>query len=221
MRNVRVFFEKKDMAKYISHLDLMRCFERAVKRAEIAIWYTEGYNPHAFMTFSFPLSLGVESYCELVDMRLTDETSDEEVAERLNAMLPDGIRIVRVAQPVHKAEEIAFARFEITLNTLKNEKVADAVSKALAGDCIAAQKKAKQGRKKILKEINLKDNIKSADVRTLNDAVLLTVVLTAGSSDNINPSLLVNAVIKDADEYVESVDIVKIKMYLSDMSEFE
>lgn len=221
MRSVRIFFEKKDTAKYISHLDLMRCFSRAVKRAEIAVWYTEGFNPHPFMTFSLPLSLGTESFCESVDMRITDEMTDGEIKDRLNAALPSGIAVTKVKEPVCKAEEIAFAQFNISLHTKKNEKVKNALEASLSADEILAEKKAKQGRKKVMKQVNLKENIKSYKLDALNDTVELHTVLTAGSNNNINPSLLISAVTKGISEDIESVDIVKEKMLCADMTEFE
>ena len=72
MREVRLRFSKTGRLKYISHLDINRAMSRAFKRAEIPLWYTEGFNPHPYMSFSLPLSLGVESLCESVDIRLID-----------------------------------------------------------------------------------------------------------------------------------------------------
>ena len=83
--DIRIFFTKTGMAKYISHLDLMRCMTRAVKRAQLPLWFTEGYNPHLFMTFARPLSLGQESLCESVDVRLVGEMTFKEIKTRLNA----------------------------------------------------------------------------------------------------------------------------------------
>ena len=80
--DVRMSFEKTGMAKFISHLDTVRCITRAMKRACVPIWFTEGFNPHAFLTFAMPLSLGFESYCETVDFRLMEEVDLEELKER-------------------------------------------------------------------------------------------------------------------------------------------
>ena len=96
MREVRLRFSKTDRAKYISHLDTNRVFQRAFSRAKINLWFTEGFNPHPFMSFSLPLSLGVESLCENVDIRLLDDMTDSELKSRMNGVLPDGIRIVDV-----------------------------------------------------------------------------------------------------------------------------
>lgn len=88
MKTVRVFFAKEGRLKYISHLDVTRCLARVFKRSRLPIWYTQGFNPHAYLTFALPLPLGVESCCESFDFRLTEEVSCEEVTDRLNAVLP-------------------------------------------------------------------------------------------------------------------------------------
>lgn len=221
MRSIRIFFEKKNMAKYISHLDLMRCFSRAVKRARLNIWYTEGYNPHAFMTFSLPLSLGTESFCESVDIRMLDETPLDEIKDRLNETLPPDIRITKVAEPVHKADEIAFAEFEIRLNTDNPEKVKASVEEKISADEIIVEKKAKQGRKKVLKPVDIKGNIHTYELETGEQYVLLKIIISAGTKTNINPSLLIDAVTAEVKDDIESVDIKKNKMLLEDLTQFE
>ena len=103
METVRVFFAKEGRLKYISHLDVTRCLARVFKRSGLPIWYTQGFNPHAYLTFALPLPLGVESRCESFDFRLTEEVSYEEVKDRLNAVLPDDLRALRAAAPVMSA----------------------------------------------------------------------------------------------------------------------
>ncbi len=221
MRSIRIFFEKKNMAKYISHLDLMRCFSRALKRARLNIWYTEGFNPHAFMTFSLPLSLGTESFCESVDIRMLDETPLDEIKDRLNETLPPDIRITKVAEPVHKADEIAFAEFEIRLNTDNPEKVKASVEEKILADEIIVEKKAKQGRKKITKPVDIKGNIKSYELSENESSALLKIILSAGTKNNINPSLLLDAVTADVKDDIENIDIRKNKMLLENLTQFE
>ena len=221
MRDVRIFFEKKDMAKYISHLDLMRCFSRAVKRAGIDIWYTEGFNPHPFMTFSLPLSLGTESFCESVDIRTNDEMPFDEIKERFQSTLPDGIRVTKVAAPVHKANEICFSEFEILFYTEKSKLVLSSLKEKIGADEINVEKKGKQGRKKVFRQVNIKENIHSIDFSENENGVLLKVVLTAGVKDNINPSLLIDAITADVKDEIKGIDIKKTKMMLEDMKEFE
>lgn len=94
MKNVRVWFEKKDQCIYISHLDLNRCMIRAIQKSRIPIWHTEGFNPHPFITFPMPLSLGFLGKKECMDMRLLeDDFSFKEIINRLNDCLPKGIRV--------------------------------------------------------------------------------------------------------------------------------
>jgi len=96
MREVRLRFSKTGRLKYISHLDINRAMSRAFKRAEIPLWYTEGFNPHPYMSFSLPLSLGVESLCESVDIRLIDSIDNADIKSRMNAVLPSDLKIVDV-----------------------------------------------------------------------------------------------------------------------------
>jgi len=220
MRNVRIFFEKKGMAKYISHLDLMRCFSRAIKRAGISIWYTEGFNPRPFMTFSLPLSLGTESYCESVDVRITDEMTDGEIVKRLNDAIPTGIVITSASEPVHKADEIRWGRFSITLCTEEKQRVLASVGEKLSAEEIIVEKQGKKGGKKVLKQIDIKGDIYSYGLCECENGVKLDAVLSTGMRNNVNPSLLLDAVTADVKELIEAVDIVKEKMYLDDMTEF-
>ena len=100
METVRVFFAKEGRLKYISHLDVTRCLSRVFNRCGLPIWYTQGYNPHPYLTFALPLPLGVDSRCESFDFRLTDATDYQTVQDRLNAALPDDLRVLRAAAPV-------------------------------------------------------------------------------------------------------------------------
>lgn len=154
------------MTKYISHLDLMRCMTRAIKRAAIPAWYTEGFNPHLFITFALPLTLGVESLCESMDIRLTEEMGFEEVKNRLNVNLPDGIRITNVAVPVYKANDIALPNIKLR-STQEKRKDKNEIEEKLLGDELLAEKMGKQGKRKVLKTINLKEFVNSYSVISL------------------------------------------------------
>ena len=99
MKNARVFFEKTGPARYISHLDLNRVMLRAIAKSGLNIWHTEGFHQHAYITFAQPLSLGFSSCCESMDFRLLNDDEDmAAVPARLNACLPDGLRVLRCAE---------------------------------------------------------------------------------------------------------------------------
>ena len=90
----RILFQKAGNAIYISHLDLMRVFQRAFKRAGLNLKHTQGFSPRAMVSIALPLSLGSGSRCEILDYELVDQdVSHEEVEMRLNRALPDGIRV--------------------------------------------------------------------------------------------------------------------------------
>lgn len=113
----RLLFEKKGNAVWISHLDLMRLFQRAFKRAGLLLKHTQGYNPRPSVSIALPLSVGVESSCELLEFDLDgqDGVSCGEIMERLNTTLVSGIKILDVYNTGMKYRELAFLDCEITL----------------------------------------------------------------------------------------------------------
>ena len=107
MLRTRLLFEKTGRAMYISHLDLMRTFQRAFLRAGIRLRHTEGFNPHPYLSFALPLSVGMESLCELADFDLTDALSLDALPAMLNAKMPEGITARSAYRPETKFSEIA------------------------------------------------------------------------------------------------------------------
>lgn len=104
----RALFEKTGNAVYISHLDLMRLFQRAFKRAGLPLTHTQGYNPRPSVSIALPLSVGVESRCELLDFELEgDGVSCEEMKERLNGALVDGVRVLSIYNSGDKIKNLA------------------------------------------------------------------------------------------------------------------
>ena len=92
MFNVRIQFEKKGGAAYISHLDLMKTLQRALLRAQLPVKYTEGFNPHIYLSILVPLSTGYQSEYDLCDFGLLLDSCPDDLAERLNRALPQGLR---------------------------------------------------------------------------------------------------------------------------------
>ncbi len=218
--DVRMFFEKTGMAKFISHLDTVRCVTRAMKRANVPIWFTEGFNPHAFMSFAMPLSLGFESYCETVDFRLTEDVNLEELAEKLNNALPVDITVKKIAIPQMSPNDIRWAEYKIIFNN-PDEILLNTAEKTLLSNEIIVEKKAKQGRKKVAKEVNIKEHIKSFELKNENGKLVLKTVLSSGTSVNINPMLLIGALVRNTETDEQDVDIIKIQSYTENMEEFK
>ena len=192
MTPVRATFFKRRRAKYISHLDLMRCMQRAFKRAGVPIWYTEGFNPHAYLMFPLALSLGYESACECMDFRLDGEISMQTAMERLNRVLPPDLQIVRVAEPVRKHTDIAFADYTVCLDCAGGTS-AEALRQAwdvfYAQPEIVVEKKTKRG----TASVDVKAQAQVLMTETLADGLWLKLRMPAGTSVNVNPGLLTDA----------------------------
>jgi radical SAM-linked protein len=193
---LRVWFKKTGSAKYISHLDLNRCMTRAVRRAHIPLWYTEGFNPHPYLTFALPLSLGHESEAEPMDIRIEGEMENEEIRARLEKVMPEGIEITEVTEAGCDPKEICYADYEILLvfaNAGEAENFAGRAKELLSGGELSAEKPGKQGRQKVMKKVDLKEYIFSFDIGSEAEKVLLQVTLSAGNTTNLNPALLLES----------------------------
>ncbi len=188
MKTVRMLFEKRGRAKYISHLDLNRTMIRAVRRAGIPIWYTEGFNRHPYITFAAPLSLGFESVGELMELKLTEDMPFDEVTARMNAAMPEGLKVVETFEAVKKVRELQAASYVITLDCS-----ADTVSALLAQPEILVEKKTK---KKELKTIDIRPAFENVEVAPTDNGCELKVTLPCNSENTVNPTLLLSALEK-------------------------
>ena len=219
MRNVRIWFVKDFECRYISHLDLNRTMLRALHKSKLPIWHTEGFNPHPFATFPLPLSLGFRGVNECMDVKLEDDNySLEEVIPKLNDCLPRGIRVFDATEAVMKAGKVAFASFTIKLSgdKLPSGKICGQIKELLSQDKIEIEKKTK---KKGFKTVDIKPGIKSYELTEKFDFAQLDVTLSAGSSDNVNPNLLITALQNNTGaEY--DVDITRNDLYDAEMRPF-
>jgi radical SAM-linked protein len=193
MQDIRVWFEKRGRAKYISHLDLMRAMSRATRRAALPLWYTEGFNPHPYLSFPLPLPLGQEGLREAVDLRLTEGEGTREAGERLNAVLPEGLRVLELAQPWAGPGEIRAAEYEIVVPCGNPQAWAEEAGLLLAAGTLTAKKTGKQGRRKVEKEIALAPLILRHTLTAGEGAAHMRCTLAAGGEKNLNPALLAEA----------------------------
>lgn len=220
MREVRLRFSKTGRFKYISHLDINRAMSRALKRAQIPLWYTEGFNPHPYMSFSLPLSLGVESLCESVDLRIIGDVTNDEIKNRLNNVLPQDIKIVDVYDDFRDNSEIVYSDYVYKFEFKDNEAAFEKIKNVLSSDEIIALKKGKQGRKRVMKETNIKSFIDKYSISIRNDVIVLNIRLLAGPEKNLNPSLLFDTIIRLIDMDFEWKSIARISLLDKDYKEF-
>lgn len=221
MREVRLRFSKTGQAKYISHLDTNRVFLRAFARAKINLWYTQGFNPRPYMSFSLPLSLGVESYCENVDIRIIDDLTDEEIKARVNDALPLGIRIIDVYDDFMDCHDIVYSDYVYKFEFKDNELALEKIKAVLESDAIMAQKKAKQGKRRVLKETDIKQFIVKYNISIRDDNIILNIRLLAGPDKNLNPTLLFDTIIRLIDMDYEWKSIGRINLLTKDFKEYK
>jgi len=215
MQNIRIWFSKRGRAKYISHLDLMRAMSRAVRRAALPLWYTEGFNPHPYLSFALPLPLGQEGLREAMDLRLEQDMHLGEIAGRFDGVLPEGIEILRASQPWCGPGEIAAAEYEIALPCDDPAEWRAHAEYLLAGGGLTAKKMGKQGHRKVEKEIELAPLILNYALRPEEGEVRLACTLAAGSERNLNPALLCEALGGDAPQ------ITRVRLLRADGNPWE
>lgn len=220
MREVRLLFSKTDRCKYISHLDINRCMSRALTRAQIPLWYTEGFNPHPYMSFSLPLPLGVESMCESLEIRITGDISNSEIKDKLNAVLPTGIRIVDVYDDFRDCSEIAFSDYVFKYDFKDNKEAEEKIKKVLSQDNIIALKRGKQGRRKVLKEVDIKPLIDKCSVSVQDNSTVINARLAAGQHSNLSPELFSQTLLKLADLDFEWKSISRLALLDADYNNF-
>jgi len=183
--------------RFISHLDMTRFMSRLIRRANIPVWYTEGFNPHLYMTFALPLSLGFESDYNVLDIRVLDDDYDISVLpEKLNAVCPPYITFFDVAEPQKKAGDVAAAEFNITFDD--NGVIAKDINDFLGRDSIVVLKKTKKGGEK---EIEVADKIKAFSLENNDGNTKLKITLPAGSVENLNPELFLNKFFEESGKY--------------------
>ena len=193
MQNIRIRFSKRGRAKYISHLDLMRAMSRAVRRADLPLWYTEGFNPHPYLSFALPLPLGQEGLREAMDIRLLEDMPLCAIARRFEGVLPEGIEILCAAQPWCGPGEISCAEYHIVMPCENPEAWCAGAQALLEAGSLKAKKMGKQGRRKVEKEIALAPLIFKYALRPGEKQAYLACTLAAGSEANLNPALLCEA----------------------------
>ncbi len=191
----RALFEKTGSAVYISHLDLMRLFQRAFKRAGLPLTHTKGYNPRPSVSIALPLSLGISSCCELLDFALEGEGySNEEILTRLNESLTEGVRVLSVYDGGAKIGNLAYLDCVVTLE-YDRPLEPDAVSwiqELFSREEVIVEKKGKNG----IQEQNIIPMIRTLTVQQRGDREIDLVTNICCQNPTLNPMQLSAAIEK-------------------------
>ena len=188
----RLLFEKRGDAVWISHLDLMRVFQRAFRRAGFLLKHTGGFNQHAYVSLALPLSVGTESGCEILDFEVEAEFCPNELRDKLNAALPAGVRVLEVYDSACKLKELTHLHAWVTLEYDGGiPEAAEETLKALfAREELPVEKKTKKG----MAMVDLKPMIRSLAVERLNGQELRLDAVVCAQNPSLNPAQLVTAI---------------------------
>ena len=196
----RLLFTKTGDAIWISHLDLMRLFQRAFKRAGLALTHTHGYNPRPSVSIALPLSVGVESVCELLDFDLEGEQVPcEEITRRLNQVLVPGVTVLQTYETGSKLKELAFLRCALTMEYDAGvpQNALEEMTELFRRENLLVEKKGKNG-------IVLQDIIPMIRHISLQQTDENSVVLDAViccQNPTLNPNQIVAAISNEIPQY--------------------
>lgn len=186
----RLLFTKTGRARYISHLDLMRTFQRAFFRAGIPLKHTEGFNPHPFISIALPLSVGYSSQCEILEFVLLDGVPREEVPRRLTVAMPEGILVHSCYPAERKLKELTYVNYIINMEYEEGrpQETETALKNLLSRDSLVVRKKSKKA-KAGFTEVDLIPLIHSWNIQCQRDAMTLSADLRA-QNPGLNPELI-------------------------------
>ncbi len=215
MIKLRLKFSKNGPIKFIGHLDVMRYFQKAIRRADIDIKYSEGFSPHQILSFAQPLSVGATSDGEYLDMVVNSMTSEQDVMDRLNAVMNEGISITAIQvldDNAEKAMTSAYAaKYKVKFRPT-SEPDFDWVGefeKYISHDTLPAMKKTKSGQK----EIDMKHMIFNYSLNPEDKSV--TLLLSMSSSETLKPALLFTGFYQSLGKELNtaSLDLHRIDIY--------
>lgn len=209
----RILFEKMGNAVWISHLDLMRLFQRAFKRAGLPLKHTQGFNPRPSVSIALPLSVGVESRCELLDFDLdtTEIISNSQIVTRLNNSLVDGIKVLDCYDHGGKLRDLAYLRCKITMEYDHNHhNAAEIIKQLLTKKSLIVPKKTKNG----IQDQDIIPMIRSCDVEQPDDQTAILDVVVCCQNPTLNPMQIVEAIrIYEPEIAPEFVKCCRISLY--------
>lgn len=198
---LRIKFKKFGPVRFIGHLDVMRFFQKAIRRAEIDVAYTKGFSPHQVMTFAAPLGVGLESNGEYMDIEVNSFTSCQDTMERLNRASVPGIEIISVRVLSDDAgnamASVAAAAYTVRFRKGREPKtdLSQALPDFLARDTIPYHKETKKGNR----ELDLRPGI--LDMTWKNGCLFLLV--DASSAGNIKPGQVIEALLAEHGEVLQ------------------
>lgn len=218
---LRFKFIKRGSLQYISHLDLVRTMHKVIVRAKLPLWYTEGFNPKPKMIFAAPLSIGTESECEFMDLRMNEYIDPAEAMARINANMTSEMQITEAYYPDSKFTDLKWMSYRLSFTPFSlDDDLVKLCNDMLSLDTVEVLKKNSD------QTINIRPLIKSAVASRVGDSIVVDAVLSADPSAFLNPEYIVKflkekcGLISHPDLTAEHYEIMRLNAYFGDMTEF-
>ncbi len=218
---LRFKFIKRGSLQYISHLDLVRTMHKVIVRSRLPLWYTEGFNPKPKMIFAAPLSIGTESECEFMDLRMSEYIEPSEAMARINANMTSEMQIVEAYYPDSKFTDLKWMSYRITLSVADmSDGLVSRCNEHLSADTVEVLKKNSD------KTVDIRPLIKNVAARRVGDSIVIDAILSADPSSFLNPEYIVKylkdkcGLLSHPDLTAEHYEIMRLKAYFGDMTEF-
>ena len=209
----RLLFEKSGNAIWISHLDLMRLFQRAFKRAGYPLTHTNGYNPRPSVSIALPLSVGIESQCELLDFDLDVPCNSlEKLKADLNNALTEGVIIHDVMAESRKIRDIAYLSTKIILHYDNGvpQNACNTIADLFRSGCLIVTKKTKRG----FDDQDILPMIKTFEIRKAGKTQLEILAVHCCQNPTLNPTQIVTAICKYAPDLTpDACDYRRMEVY--------
>lgn len=183
----RILFEKTGKAVWMSHLDTMRLMQRAFRRAGVLLHHSQGYTPHAYVSVILPLSVGVESLCEIMEYELDDDFII--TPQEMNAVLPEGVRVLEVYESARKSKELTHLTAELDLQYDHGAPDTAEILQLFAQPALMVEKKTKRG----MEEADIRPLLGEYSITSDENHVKIICTVCA-QNPSLNPMLLVSAI---------------------------
>ena len=193
MAKLRLIFRKEGRAVYISHLDLLRTFQRVFLRQGLVLKHSQGFHPHPILSFALPLPVGQSSRCEVLDFEVTADVDCASLPESLNAFMPAGVRAVECYPPVRPARDLMALRCQVELlyDTGVPAGAAADIYALLTGESVVIEKRTKR---KALAEVDIRPMLHRLPPIAEEDGLLRLTAEVAAQNPGLNPALLAAAI---------------------------
>ena len=207
----RCSFARSGATVFLGHLDLMTCFERACRRADLPILYSQGYNPRPMMVFALPLGVGIETRCDYLDVSLNCPYDADAFVKELNAFLPEGLRILK-SKAIPEPKDSIMSIVTTASYRFEAKGIRSAMEKALSEETLIVTKMAK-GKEK---QTDIRPLLISLSQASNGDPDSVEFYAFAGSERNVRPDLILSSLVKYCGmdpEKAENARVIRLGLF--------